>query len=77
MQRDTQYLMILFITFNSSTCFRLKQSIFRSIHMLYVGTTWCVSISLVVNNRMYRETPGTNIQHMNAPEDELLKCETC
>ena len=46
-QRDTQYLMILFITFNSSTCFGLQYSIFRCVLMLYVAI-WYVSIRPVV-----------------------------
>ena len=47
-QQDTQYLMInLFVTFSSSTCFGLQQSIFRSLLMLYVAI-WYVSIRPVV-----------------------------
>ena len=29
------------------------------------------------NNRTYRDIPNCNIQHKNAPEDGLLKSETC
>ena len=29
------------------------------------------------NNRTYRDIPSCNIQHKNAPEDGLLKSETC
>ena len=29
------------------------------------------------NNRTYRDIPNCNIQHKNAPEDELLRSETC
>ena len=29
------------------------------------------------NNRTYRDIPNCNIQHKNAPEDGLLKFETC
>ena len=81
-QRDTQYLMILFITFNSSTCFGLQYSIFRSVLMLYVAI-WYVSIRPVVMRVKeellcsssftlitYRDIPNFNIQHKNAPEME-------
>ena len=52
--------------------------------MLYVAV-WYVSIRPVVivivivvrNNRTYRDIPNCNIQHKNAPEDGLLKSETC
>ena len=43
--------------------------------MLYVAI-WYVSIRPVVM-RTYRDIPKCNIQHMNAPEDGLLKSETC
>ena len=29
------------------------------------------------NNRTYRDIPNCNIQHKKAPEDGLLKSETC
>ena len=57
--------------------------------MLYVAI-WCVSIRPVVMRVKeellcsssftlitYRDTPNRNIQHKNAPEDGLLKSETC
>ena len=58
--------------------------------MLYVAI-WYVSIRPVVmrvkeglqfflhphDNRTYRDIPNCNIQHKNAPEDGLLKPETC
>ena len=58
--------------------------------MLYVAI-WYVSIRRVVmrvkeelqfffyphNNRTYRDIPNRNIQHKKAPEDGLLKSETC
>ena len=52
--------------------------------MLYVAV-WYVSIRPVVmrvkeelqNNRTYRDISNCNIQHKNAPEDGLLKSETC
>ena len=52
--------------------------------MLYVAI-WYVSIRPVAmrmkeephNSRTYRDISNCNIQHKNAPEDELLKSETC
>ena len=54
--------------------------------MLYVAI-WYVSIRPVVMrvkeelqfflHRTYRDIPNCNIQHKNAPEDGLLKSETC
>ena len=49
--------------------------------MLYVAI-WYVSIRPVVMRvkkelLTYRDIPNCNIQHKNAPEDGLLKPETC
>ena len=47
--------------------------------MLYVAI-WYVSIRPVVmrvKEEPVRDIPNCNIQHTNAPEDGLLKSETC
>ena len=88
-QQDTQYVMINFIhniqyldTFRASIVHLQERSYAVRCNLVCLDTSCCYegegrTASSYFTLITYRDIPNCNIQHKNAPEDGLLKSETC
>ena len=55
---------------------KVKVKVLQYISVIQQATQYLM-INFIHNNRTYRDVPNWNIQRKNAPEDGLLKSETC